>query len=179
MKEAGMTAARTVLAVAAAMMLSACGGNGTPNLYNLEQPGNGPDEFAILPPGPLQLPDDLAALPPPTPGGANRTDPTPNADAIVALGGDPGGAGGIPAGDSALVAHAARLGVTADIRGTLAAEDLEFRRDNQGRVLERLFNVNVYYKAYADQSLDQQDELAFWRSRGVRTPSAPPRLDGE
>ncbi len=180
MREAGMTAVRTVLALAAAVLLSACGGGtGTPNLFNLEQPGNGPDEFAILPPRPLELPENLAELPQPTLGGSNRTDPQPNADAIVALGGDPGAAGGIPAADGALVAHAGRLGTSPDIRGQLAAEDLEFRRDNQGRVLERLFNVNVYYKAYADQSLDQQRELAFWRSRGARTPSAPPAQPGE
>jgi Protein of unknown function (DUF3035) len=180
MKGTGMTATRTVFALAAAVVLSACGnGNDTPSLFNLEQQGNGPDEFAILPPRPLQLPENLAELPAPTPGGANLTDPTPNADAIVALGGNPGAAGGIPAGDAALVAHAGRLGTTPGIRDRLASEDLEWRRDNQGRVLERLFNVNVYYRAYADQSLDQQRELAFWRSRGARTPSAPPALPGE
>jgi hypothetical protein len=180
LKGVDMTAARTVLALAAAVLLSACGGGDkAPNLFNLEQPGNGPDEFAILPPRPLQLPENLAELPAPTPGGANLTDPTPNADAIVALGGNPGAAGGIPSGDAALVSHAGRLGVAPNIRGQLAAEDLDFRSDNQGRVLERLFNVNVYYKAYEEQSLDQQAELAFWRSRGARTPSAPPPLPGE
>ena len=94
-----------------AVVLSACGnGNDTPSLFNLEQPGNGPDEFAILPPRPLQLPENLAELPAPTPGGANLTDPTPNADAIVALGGNPKAAGGIPASDAALVRHAAQSG---------------------------------------------------------------------
>jgi hypothetical protein len=39
--------------------------------------------------------------------------------------------------------------------------------------------VNVYYKAYKDQSLDQQAELFRWRKRGVKTPSAPPPQDGE
>ena len=56
---------------------------------------------------------------------------------------------------------------------------LEWRRDNNGRILERLFNVNVYYRAYEDMSLDQQAELWRWRKRGVRTPSAPPPKDGE
>jgi hypothetical protein len=37
------------------------------------------------------------------------------------------------------------------IRTTLASEDLQWRRDNNGRILERLFNVNVYYKAYSKQ----------------------------
>ncbi len=174
-----MMASRIVLALAAAAMLAACGNDDNPILMNLRPSGNGPDEFAILPPRPLQLPENLAELPTPTPGGTNLTDPNPRADAIIALGGNPQAAGGIPAGDAGLVSYASRGGVTADIRSTLAAEDLEFRRDNNGRILERLFDVNVYFKAYRAQALDQQAELAFWRSRGVRTPSAPPRLDGE
>lgn len=173
-----MTASRIVLALTAVAMLAACGSDDNPVLMNLRPPGNGPDEFAILPPQPLELPEDLAALPIPTPGGSNRTDPRPLDDAIIALGGTPQ-ASGIPAGDAGLVSYATRAGVATDIRSTLAAEDLEFRRDNNGRILERLFDVNVYFKAYRDQALDQQAELAFWRSRGARTPSAPPPIDGE
>jgi hypothetical protein len=45
--------------------------------------------------------------------------------------------------------------------------------------LERLFNVNVYYKAYRPMSLDQQAELWRWRRAGARTPSAPPPQAGE
>ena len=56
----------------------------------------------------------------------------------------------------------------------LAAEDLEFRRQNDGRVLERLFNVNVYYEAYESQSLDKYFELQRLRNAGIRTPAAPP-----
>ncbi len=37
---------------------------------------HGPDEFAILPTKPLEMPADVAALPPPTPGAANRADPS-------------------------------------------------------------------------------------------------------
>ncbi|MFM2389451.1 MAG: hypothetical protein RLZZ437_1006 [Pseudomonadota bacterium] len=170
---------RIVLALTACAMLAACGNDDNPILMNLRPQGNGPDEFAILPPRPLQLPTDLAALPPPTPGGTNLTDPTPKEDAIIALGGTPQAAGSIPAADAGLVTYASRGGVAPGIRATLAAEDLEFRRDNNGRVLERLFDVNVYFKAYRNQSLDQQAELAFWRSRGARTPSAPPPFDGE
>jgi hypothetical protein len=125
------------------------------------------------------MPEHLSDLPEPTPGGFNRTDQNPEADAAVALGGKPSAAGGIPAGDSALYAHAARFGVDGGIRATLASEDLEWRRDNNGRPLERLFNVNVYYRAYSKQRLDQQAELARWRKLGVRTSSAPPRKVGE
>ena len=57
---------------------------------------------------------------------------------------------------------------------TLAAEDLEWRRENNGRLLERLFNVNVYYSSYKPMSLDQHLELERLRQMGVWTPSAPP-----
>ncbi len=169
---------RAVIAIAAMVTLASCGDKGAPQLMNLRS-GQGPDEFAIVPPKPLELPENLSELPEPTPGGFNRTDQNPEADAVVALGGKPSAAGGIPSGDAALYAHAARFGVEGGIRSTLAAEDLDWRRDNNGRILERLFNVNVYYKAYRKMRLDQQAELARWRALGVRNPSAPPRKDGE
>lgn len=155
-------------------LLAACEG-GAPELMNLRA-GEGPDEFAILPPKALQLPPDSAALPEPTPGGANLTDPDPRADAIAALGGDPDGGAG---GDAGLINHTGRYGRSADIRATLAAEDYDYRDRNRGRVLERLFNTTVYYRAYRPMSLDQQAELRRWRARGVATPSAPPPQPGE
>jgi hypothetical protein len=69
--------------------------------------------------------------------------------------------------------------VAGDIRAIMAAEDLDWRQRNNGRVLERLFNVNVYFDAYRKMALDQQAELEKWRQAGVGTPSAPPRLAGE
>lgn len=177
-----MRAARVVLAVAGAavLALAACGrSDDAPQLMNIRSTTQGPDEFSILPPKPLEMPEDITSLPEPTPGGVNRTDPTPNADAVAALGGTLRPADGIPSADAALIGHAGRYGVTAGIRETLAAEDLEWRRDNNGRLLERLFNVNVYFKAYADQSLDQQAELWRWRRAGARTPSAPPPQEDE
>lgn len=173
-------AGATAIALGAMLAISGCAapkGDGT-DLMNLRSK-DGPDEFAILPPKALDMPDNLAELPEPTPGGANRTDPTPEADAIVALGGKPQTAGGIPAADGALYAHSTRYGLDAGIRGTLAAEDLDWRRDHKGRILERLLNVNVYYRAYRKQSLDQFAELEFWRARGAKTPSAPPPQKGE
>ncbi|NEX46767.1 DUF3035 domain-containing protein [Rhodobacter sp. ETT8] len=167
-----MQTARIILAVTCAALLAGCGnGSDTPQLMNIRSTTAGPDEFGILPPKPLEMPTDLAQLPEPTPGGTNRTDPTPEADAILALGGRPGAGAGL---DGGLLAHAGRYGVASGIRQTVAAEDLQWRRDNNGRVLERLFNVNVYYRAYENQSLDQHAELWRWRQRGVRTPSAPP-----
>lgn len=165
-------------AIAAAMgtvlVLAACNSARAPELMNLRSATRGPDEFGILPTKPLQMPQDLASLPEPVPGGASLTDPTPHADAIAALGGNPAVTARAPAGDGAIVAAASRYGIAPDIRATLAAEDLEFRRRNDGRLLERLFSVTVYFRAYRPMSLDQEAELARWRAAGVRTVSAPP-----
>ena len=73
-----MTAARLVLALAGAALLTVAGCGAwrekPPQLMNLRSSTNGPDEFSIVPPKPLEMPEDLAALPEPTPGGENRTD---------------------------------------------------------------------------------------------------------
>ena len=151
------------------LALAACAPR-EPNLLNIKSNTRGPDEFAILPSKPLTIPTGTAALPPPTRGGSNRADPTPDADAIIALGGNPNA--GVR--DGGLLGYATRLGVSPTVRQDLAREDLEFRRDNDGRLLERVFNVNVYAKAYREQALDPYRELARLRRAGVRTPSAPP-----
>ena len=167
------------VALIAVIALSACGQKKDPILMNIRSSTSGPDEFTILPGKPLQTPDYQAALPAPTPGGSNLTDPTPMADAVAALGGNPArvaptGTGKVGRGDGAIVNHASRFGTSGNIRQVLAGEDLEFRRKNNGRVLERWFNVNVYFKAYSKMSLNQHRELARFRRLGVRTPSAPP-----
>lgn len=168
--------------------LTACGtGNGfnlglrnserMPDLINGSQGVDGPDEFAILPNKPIEIPEDLAALPTPEPGAGNRVDPKPKEDAVAALGGNPArvrDSGGAPRGDGGLVTAASRFGVAPGIREDLAADDLEFRRANDGLLLERLFNVTVYYKAYRVQSLDKYAELERFRRAGVRTVAAPP-----
>jgi hypothetical protein len=151
-------AGRTMALAVALLTLVACGNDRPPRLMNLTSSTNGPDEFGILPPKALELPESLTDLPEPTPGGSNLTDPTPNEDAITALGGRPGG----------------RHGRAAGIREQLAAEDLAFRSKNRGKPLQRLFNLNVYFGAYKKQSLDQYAELERWRRAGARNPSAPP-----
>lgn len=161
---------RLVLAGGLALAVAGCGGS-DPTLFNLRKADRTPDEFSILPTKPLETPPDLAALPTPTPGGGNRSDRAPEAEAIAALGGNVAAGAGV---DRALVATVSRYGVQGGIRAQLAAEDLEFRRRNDGRLLERLFNVNVYYKAYRTQSLDQYAELNRLRRAGVRTVAAPP-----
>ncbi|MYA87981.1 MAG: DUF3035 domain-containing protein [Boseongicola sp. SB0662_bin_57] len=158
--------------------LAACA-DGNPGLMNIgRESARGPDEFGIIPARPLEVPEDLAALPMPTPGGANLADPTPERDVAAALGGD---IGALARGstDGAFLAHATRHGVDSNIRVELAAADLAFRRDNQGRVMERLFDVNVYFRAYEEMALDQYAELARLRRLGIRTSAAPPDPAGE
>ena len=165
---------RIALVLGAALALaSACSRGEEPNLVTFRTTQTGPDEFAILPTKPLQIPENIASLPEPTPGSANLTDPTPESDAIIALGGNPGTLSR-RSGDGALVSYASRFGVAPGIRQVMAQEDLAFRSANDGRLLERLFDVTIYYKAYAPQSLDQHRELQRFRRAGIRTPSAPP-----
>ena len=163
---------KTVMAFAGLVALSAC--DKDPQLMNIRT--DTPDEFAILPTKPLEAPEDYTALPTPTPGGVNLADPQPKADAIAALGGNPDRlqGGRIYAGEQTLLSYASRYGVPGDIRDTLAAEDLEWRRENDGLLLERLFNVNVYYSSYKPMALDQHSELDRLRAKGIWTPSAPP-----
>lgn len=167
-----MAVTRTVfLGAAFATALAGCSSDKQPELMNIRAQTNSPDEFMVLPNKPLEMPEDLSQLPQPTPGAPSRTDPTPEADAIAALGGN---AARATRADQGLMSHVTRYGVAPGIRQTLAAEDLEYRRRNDGRLLERWFNVNVYFEAYARQSLDQHAELQRWRRVGVRNPSAPP-----
>lgn len=163
-----------VAVLVAAGLVSGCARDREPQLLNIRT--TTPDEFGILPTKPLETPEDYAALPAPTPGGSNRVDPAPHADAVAALGGNPAALArtGIPAADGALYRQATRYGLVPGIRPELAAADLEYRRANDGRLLERAFNVNVYFRAYRPMSLDQHAELERWRLLGVRTPSAPP-----
>ncbi|SIQ75168.1 Beta-barrel assembly machine subunit BamF [Paracoccus thiocyanatus] len=157
------------------LLLAACSSD--PRLMNTSAGGSGPDEFSILPTKPLQMPADLNVLPPPTPGGGNITDPTPHADAVLALGGNPAqlSAQGIGAADVGLVNHASRLGRDPAIRQTLADEDLAWRSRHSRRALEVLARTNVYYRAYDPMTLDSWAELERWRPTGAQLPAAPPR----
>lgn len=159
--------------VLALILVAACS-NPDRSLHSLQSAGGGPDEFAVIPAEPLELPQ-TSTLPNPTPGGTNRADPTPNADAIRALGGSPSAqiAGGVPAGDAALVAQASRYGVDSNIRAELAAAD--------AAKLERARRLNFfnplgrdrYFPAYARQALDAPAELARLQAMGVSVPQIP------
>lgn len=165
---------KAILAILAAGLLVACTG-GERSLHNMRTSDGGPDEFAVAPVGALEMPETLD-LPKPTPGGTNRTDKTPKADAIAALGGRASAqfAGGIPASDRALIARVGRNGVAADIRGTLAAEDAQFRTNRKRLSFFNPFGRDRYFRAYANQALDAYAELLRFRNLGIATPTAPP-----
>lgn len=165
---------RLLLCSVVVMALGACTG-GDRGLRDLRSLGGGPDEFRVLPANPLVFPDDITALPAPTPGGTNLTDPTPAGDAVAVLGGNPTAlsASGVPSGDRALISVATRNGVDPAIRQTLATEDAAMRNRQSRFGLFR--GRDRYFQAYARQALDAYAELQRFRNAGVATPSAPPQ----
>jgi hypothetical protein len=84
-----------------------------PSLMNVRSATSGPDEFGIIPPKPLEMPEDLAALPEPTPGGANRTDRDPQVRLWLHWAASIGSREGVNSAHAGLYAYAARYGVTA------------------------------------------------------------------
>lgn len=162
---------RIVALVLITACLSACA---NPGLRDLRSNSRGPDEFIVEPKAPLQTPDDLTALPAPTPGQGNLTDNNPVNDAVVALGGRPSDATSVPASDGALVTAASRFGVTPNIRQSLAQADADFRRRQVRFTQFRLFPEDRYLQAYRRQKLDADAVAAQWRRAGAKTPSFPP-----
>ncbi|WP_170411815.1 DUF3035 domain-containing protein [Ruegeria atlantica] len=165
---------RSIIALTLAFAAAGCSDIG---LRHLQAPGAGPDEFSVLPVKPLTEPKDYAFLPAPTPGGENLTDPTPKADAVVALGGNAASLNpntAIPSADAALVTASSRYGVPANTRQEIEAQDAEFRRKQARLTRLRLFNVDRYSQVYRRETLnpDIQNEAA--RQAGIETPSSPP-----
>jgi hypothetical protein len=157
------------------MALAACSSDDGVRI--LSSNGEGPDEFRILPSKPLSAPASYAALPEPTPGGRNLTDLDPRGDAVAALGGRRSAVHSdtIARADSALVSYTGRNGRTEDIRGTLAAEDEEFR-ERRGRFANiKIIKQDRYNDVYERYQLDQYQEQYRWRRGGATTPAAPPR----
>lgn len=164
------------LCAVALTLMAALPGCSSKGMMDLRTNSDGPDEFLVLPSKPLQIPQNIAALPAPTPGGSNITDPTPSADLVAALGGNPNvlDATGVPVGDSALVAQASRYGVDGEIREELAEADARFRKRASflGRI--RLTPIDRYSQAYRRQDIEPFDEIERYRASGYPTPSSPP-----
>lgn len=139
----------------------------------------GPEEFMVQPVKPLTTPQDYAVLPAPTPGGSNLVDPTPVADAVVALGGSAAAlnATNVPASDGALVAQTSRFGVPPNIRTSLAEQDAEFRKRQARSTRIRLFRVDRYQQAYRREAMDPYSEAERFRNSGIATPTSPPETE--
>ncbi len=168
------------MAAATAITLSACSSLKIGDDKVLApKPGSRPnatDEFSTVPAKPIELPGSVASLPPPSKSRPDRAQRDATQEALAALGGrETGTSNSIPADDRGFVAFTSRLGSDRNIRLILAAEDEEFRRGKHGRLLERWFNVNLYYQAYEPMTLDEYAELERLRRGNIRTPTAPPR----
>lgn len=155
-------------AVATALLLSGCGEGGLPGGLRRAGIGGTPDEFMVLPTRPLEMPEDLKALPPPTPGAVNRVAYRPRTDAITGLTGRPA----VAAGGGALVARAGPSSPA--IRQQLAVEDAEWRRTHHGKLLERWFSKDRNALVYDEMLLDAPYEYQRLRAAGLRVPAAPP-----
>lgn len=166
-----------ILGIVGSLALAGCSRDREPTLRDLRSMDRSPEEFSVVPQKPLEQPPSLDALPEPSPGAPNRTDATPRADAIAALGGNPGAgatrSGGVPATDGALVERVSRFGRASDIRETLAEEDLALRR-SRSRFTWSIVPRDDYSRAYRDQALDPRDWAERYRRSGIPVPAAPP-----
>ena len=160
------------LLLLAALAISACGGGGLAGSLRDAGVGSTPDEFMVLPTKPLELPENLGSLPPPTPGARNRVDFEPRAEAVASLtGAQPRAVG---ADGRELVV---RAGPSApQIRAQVLVEDIEYRQNNRGFLFERWFSRDQEAVIYQNMILDAPEEFERARSRGVRVPAPPPSV---
>jgi hypothetical protein len=160
----------------AVLALGACS-NGFAGSLRASGIAGKPDEFMVLPTRPLEIPQDLSTLPVPQPGTANRVDYQPETIAVAGLTGQEGRvrtASGAP-----LLARAGAASRDPQIRARLAQEDLEYRRSNNGRLLERIFSRNKEALVYEDMTLDAGSAYEQMRARGLVDTAPPPNLLAE
>ncbi|MCT4610920.1 MAG: DUF3035 domain-containing protein [Pelagimonas sp.] len=169
---------KTHLAILACVGLAACAGTDGPSrpLNDLRTGSGKPEEFGILPVKPLVQPENYASLPEPTPNGANRSDLTPKADAVAALGGNPNrlNAGtAIPRSDTALINRVSRNGRSDTVRQELAEQDAAHRKA-KSRFTWSIVPRDNYARAYRGERLEPYSWLGRFRRAGAQTPAAPP-----
>ncbi len=178
MRAKRMMQARRAIAIAALVLvpltLAGCGEGGLAGGLRSAGVGASPDEFMVLPTRPLEMPQDLTALPPPLPGTVNRVDYQPKAEAIAGLTGRNAPAG--TANGTALVARAGPR--DPGIRAQLAAEDATWRETHHGLLIPRLLTRDKDALIYQPMVLDAAAEYDRLRAQGVRVPAAPPAVIG-
>lgn len=154
----------------AAILLGGCAEGGVAGTLRAAGVGTKPDEFLVLPTKPLEMPQDLAALPPPTPGASNRVDFHPHAEAVASLTGRAG-----PAGVTSAPALVARAGpADPNIRADLAAADVVYRQNNRGQLIPRLILRDDEKLIYEGLTLNAGAAFEQLRAQGVGVPPAPP-----
>lgn len=162
----------TALILSGALALGGCGEGGLGGYLRSAGVAQTPDEFMVLPTRPLEMPANLSALPPPTPGSINRVDYRPNAEAVAGLTGRQG-----PPGTADASAIVARTGTGAPgIRQVVAIEDAEYRASNRGKLLERWFSRDQTALTYRGQTLAAPPAFETMRARGVGVPAPPPSM---
>ena len=159
------------MVVLAPLALAACGEGGVAGALRSSGVTSTPDEFMVLPTRPLEMPENFTALPPPTPGAANRVDYQPHVEAVAGLTGAPGAPGN--ADGTALVAQAGPR--QPGIRQTLAVEDADWRSTHHGLLIPRLIARDEDTVTYQPMILDSAAEYERLRAAGVQQPAAPPK----
>ncbi len=162
--------------LAVSITLAGCSGREgvTPDLARYHSKGV-PDEFAVVVYNRITTPDRTTTLPEPgTSQSRARQDPEAIVDRV--LGGQSASRrdARTPAADAGLLSHMATRGIHDDIRRITAQEDLRIRRANPGRLLERVFRTDIYYRAYEDMTLDPAIETERLLSSGYRVLAPPP-----
>ncbi|WP_424933767.1 DUF3035 domain-containing protein [Amaricoccus macauensis] len=163
-----------VLLLPLALLLGGCGNGGLAGALRSSGVTSTPDEFLVLPTRPLEMPDDLAALPTPTPGQRSRVEYEPEAIAVAGLTGRESTAR--TANGTALLARAGVASNTPQIRQILAEEDVVYQQNHKGRLLEWVFSPDKESLVYRDMILDPGAAYEAMRARGVKVPAAPPEL---
>lgn len=153
----------------ALLALAGCQGGGVAQGLRSAGIAGTPDEFMVLPTRPLEMPQDLAMLPAPTPGAVNRVDYRPHQEAIAGLTGRPTLAA---AGGEGLVAAAGPI--DPNVRVALATDDVEWRESHHGRLLERWFSTDRDALVYRPMLLNVPGAFDDMRAAGVAVPPAPP-----
>lgn len=133
------------MVIAAAVLVAGCGGNVKQQLGIAKR---APDEFSVVTRAPLSMPPDYG-LRPPRPGERRPQEPTMRAQAREVLvphaAGDnlasavPGGAAGMTAGDSALLARVGADPVSEDIRRQIDSETARLDADERNLIERMMF----------------------------------------
>ena len=76
--------------------------------------------------------------------------------------------------DKSLKEAVSRFGLVDNIKDELYLADKKFREENKGLFLERLVNMNVYFRAYSSMTLDSIKEMDRLSELGVKILALPP-----